>query len=385
VKIARVETTLLHQWLIVEVVTDDGITGIGQSAYWGYPDACERVAVALGELLIGEDPLRRNELWLRMFRSAPFRGGVITSAIASLDIALWDIAGKHFGVPCYTLMGGPVRDRIRLHGVMEAGSDERIAGVDAYLAEAQRYISNGFTAIKFDPLVDGVGGFHTETYSKMLDHAISIVGSVRDAVGWETDIAIEMHRKFGPGEAVDFARELRPFRVYMYEDALPPDSTASWAELAAKVDLPVGAGERTDTIYEFKELLAQGTLQFVRPDVGIAGGLTHCLKIAAIAEAHHAQVLCHNFIGPLLTAATAQLYAAVTNVSTFEYTLLDEEEPRTLLLEEGVRRDGGYLCLPEGPGLGVTLAEGWKERYAPFARWRPSGGARRLDGSLYAR
>ena len=116
-RIERVETALVHEWLVVTITTETGLVGVGQSAFWGFPDACERVVDSYRELLVGEDPMRTTHLWLSMYRSAPFRGGAITSAVAAVDIALWDIKGKHFGVPVHVLLGGPVRDRVRLHAV----------------------------------------------------------------------------------------------------------------------------------------------------------------------------------------------------------------------------------------------------------------------------
>ncbi|HVO53009.1 MAG TPA: mandelate racemase/muconate lactonizing enzyme family protein [Solirubrobacterales bacterium] len=384
-KIERIETALVHEWLIVTVTTDTGLTGIGQSSYWGFPDACERVVDSYRDLLIGEDPLRTNHLWLKMYRSAPFRGGVITAAIAAIDIALWDLRGKHFEAPAHVLLGGPVRDRVRLHAVLATGWLEERSTVDEVVREASEAVAEGFTAIKFDPFPDGAKGFQTDSYARMMKGAVECVAAVREAVGWDVDIAIEGHRKLGPGEAVDFGRELEPFRIFMYEDALPPDSLASWREFTDKVTIPVGTGERNDTIWEFRELLEDGTAQFVRPDVGMAGGLTACMKIAAMAEAYHAQLICHNYVSPLVTAATVQLYAAVTNVGTFEYTLLDEREPRTRLLRRGLVREGGFLLVPDGPGLGVELADGWREQLGEFSRWRPHPLARRTDGSIYSR
>jgi galactonate dehydratase len=384
VKIAKITTALVHEWLLVEVTTDDGIVGIGQSAYWGFPDACERVIDSFRDLLVGEDPLRRNHLWNLMYRSMPFRGGVLTSAIAAIDIALWDVAGKHHGVPAHVLMGGPVRDRVRLHAVMASGWLDERTSLDDVVAEARHLVEEGFTAVKFDPFPDGRLGFQADSYARMLRSGVEAVAAVREAVGWDVDIAIECHRKFGPGEAADFARQLEGFGIYMFEDALPADSTASWAELAPKVRIPIGTGERNDTIYEFRELLAGGIV-YARPDVGTAGGLTPSLKIAALAEAHHAQVICHNYVSPLLTAATLQLYAAIGNAGTFEYTMLDEQEPRSFLLQKPLERDGGWLKVPQEPGIGVSLADDWRERLGDFKRWRPHLMWPRPDGSLYLR
>ena len=217
------------------------------------------------------------------------------------------------------------------------------------IREARAAVDEGFEAIKFDPFHDGdTTAYQTDSYARMIKSAAECVGAVREAVGWDVDIAIEGHRKLGPGEAVDFGRELEPYRVFMYEDALPIDSLAACREIAPKISLPVGLGERNDTIWEFRELLEDGVAQFVRPDVGLAGGFTACMKIAAMAEAYHAQLLCHNYTSPLLTAATLQLYAAVSNVATFEYTLLDEREPPHLAAAGGPAARGRISAGPAG-------------------------------------
>lgn len=384
-RIESVETQLVYQWCFVRVRTDTGREGVGQSAYWGFPDAVERVIDGLRPVLIGQDPLEIGRLWQRMYRSVPFRGGVLTSAVAAVDLALWDLAGKHFEVPAYQLMGGRHRERVRLHLVLATGWLTERTRVEDVVAEAGAAVEAGFTAIKFDPFPEGPNGFQTDSHARMFRSGRECVAAVRDAVGWDVDIAIEGHRKLGPAEAVAFAHELTPFGIYMYEDALPPDSVDSWGDLAARTPLALGAGERNDTIYEFRELLARGAAHFVRPDVGTAGGLTQGLKIAALAEAHHAQVICHNYVSPLLTAATLQLYAAIPNVGTFEYTLLDEQSPRNLLLKKPLVREGGYLTIPEAPGLGVEVVDDLAEQFGPFARWRPQQEVIRPDGSLYTR
>ena len=382
--IATIECHLVHEWLIVEVITEGGLRGIGQTGYWAYPDACIPVIDSYRDLLVGRSALARNELWLRMFRSLPFRGANVVSAIAAIDIALWDLAGKHYGVPTYELLGGPVRDKARLHAVLATGWLEDGSDPTALIDEAKAAVAEGFTAIKFDPLVDGPEGFTHQTHARMLKQATEIVAAVRETVGWDIDIAIEAHRKLGVAEAVELGEMLAGLGVFMYEDALPPDSLAAWAQLCAKTRIPIGTGERNDTIYEFRELL-DGGVAFVRPDVGMAGGISHTVKIAALAEAHHAQLLCHNYVSPLITAATLQVYAAVTNVATLEYTLLDEQAPRTQLLKEPLRRDGGYLRLPTGPGLGVELADDFADRLGPYVPWRPHLINTRPEGSIHAR
>jgi galactonate dehydratase len=384
-RIAEVETVLAHEWLFVRIRTDDGVEGVGQSAHWGYPDATERVVAGFSDLLVARDPLAIGRLGLELYRSAPFRGGVVSGAVAAVDIALWDLAGRLLEVPVHQLLGGAHRDRARLHAVLGSGWFDDRSTVDDVVAAVERAVGLGFTAVKFDPLPEGPNGFQGDSWSRVLAHVVETVGAVREAVGWDVDLMVELHRRFSPGEAVAVAAELERFRLYFMEDPLPIDSVDSWGEIASKIRIPLAQGERTHTIWEFKEVLARRAADFVRPDVGLAGGITHCVKIAALAEAHHARLVAHNYVSPLLTAATAQLYAVVPNVGTLEYTLLDEEDAaRGSLLATPLVREGGYLRIPDAPGLGVELAPDLPG-LGSFQRWRPLQLLECPDGSVYTR
>ncbi len=384
-KIERIETVLAHEWMFVRIHTDSGHVGTGQTAYWGFPDACERIVDSFRDFLIGRDPRQIGLLWQEMYRTVPFRGGALTGAIAAVDIALWDLKARSLGVPVYELMGGRQRSKVRLHAVLATGWQDRESSIDAFVQAAAEAVAEGFTAIKFDPFAEGGEGFHTMSHSRRVNQAIETVAAVREAVGRDVDIALELHRKFGTNETLAFADRIGEFNIYMLEDSLQPDSMDSWGVLADKVRVPMGAGERQDTIYEFKELLARDAAHFVRPDIGTAGGFTACLKIAGMAEAHHAEMIFHNYVSPLLTAATLQICAAVPNVRTLEYTLMDEQAPRNKLLKKPLVRDGGWLVVPDGPGLGVDVVDDLQAVLGPFTRWRPNVTWRNQDGSLYAR
>lgn len=374
-KITAVETILYFQWLVVRVRTDAGVTGIGQTAYWGWPSAIAPIISSFEEILIGEDPLRVEHHWQRMYRLKPFRGGALSGAVAAVDIALWDIAGQALGLPIYQLLGGRQRDRVRLHLLIDGDSTEAVVA-NALAAKAE-----GFTAIKFDAFPTGVP--ERETYTRAVQVVVDRVAAVREAVGWDIDLIVELHREVGPGEAVVIARELEPFRLYFLEDPLMPDSEDTFGEIAQRISIPLAVGERNYSIHEFRELLTKG-VRFVRPDVGLAGGITQCRKIAIVAESFHAQVAAHNFFSPLLTAASVQLYASIPNTATLEYLEWEEQSPRNEQLVAPLRRDGGYIAVPDAPGLGVTLNEAMFERY-PYKDWDPSGVRLRTDGSVYIR
>jgi galactonate dehydratase len=374
-KIVAVETLLYFQWMVVKVRTDTGITGIGQTAYWGWPSALVPIVDSFRAILLGEDPLRVEHQWQRMYRLKPFRGGALSGAVAAVDIALWDVAGQALGLPVHQLLGGRQRDRIRLHLVIGGNS------IEGLVANALKAKDDGFTAIKFAAFPTGVP--ERETFTRAVQVVVDRVAAVREAVGWETDLIVELHREVGPGEAVVIGRELEPFRLYFLEDPLMPDSEDSFGEIAHRIDIPLAVGERNYSIHEFRELLTKGA-RFVRPDVGLAGGISQCRKIAAVAESFHAQVAAHNFLSPLLTAASVQLYASIPNAGTLEYIHWEEQAPRNEQLVEPLRREGGYLAVSDAPGLGVTLNDDMVGRY-PFEDWDPSGVRLRTDGSVYIR
>jgi galactonate dehydratase len=384
-RITDIDTVAMHHWVFASVHTA-AASGTGQVGWWAFPDAALPIIDALRPVLVGQDARDTGRLWVEMYRAAPFRGGALMSAIAALDQALWDVKGRLLGLPAYQLAGGRHRDRAELMVLLGMSDWPASATTASLVAEARHWVSLGFRAVKFDPLLEGDGeAFHRQSYAGRIRQLTEVAAAVRDEVGWDVDIALELHRKLGPGETVAAASAVQKLRVLMIEDPLPPDSIAVLAELRNHVSVPVGAGERQDSIYRFAELLDTGLPEFVRPDIGTAGGLTNCLKIAALAEARHRRILCHNFHSPFLTAATLQLYAAIPNAGLLEWSPLDELEPRTALLASGPRRDGGTLVVPDEPGLGATLDPDAPTRLGPFQRIGVQGGWRLPDGSNHYR
>ncbi|NBX46876.1 MAG: mandelate racemase/muconate lactonizing enzyme family protein [Chloroflexi bacterium] len=234
----------------------------------------------------------------------PFRGSVLSGAVSAVDLALWDIKGKHFGVPVWELLGGKSRDKVRLYLLMGGDTPESAA------ANARAAVDDGFTAIKFDPIPHGFGDM---TLHALVAGVEANVEAARDAVGGRADIILELHRKLTPLQAIPVAEAVRRFQPLFIEDPIQIDSIQSQGEISKRINAPFANGERLHTIWEFRELLVAGGTQFVRPDVGLAGGLTHVKKIAAIAESFHAAVVTHNFLTPLLTAASIHLDVSIPN------------------------------------------------------------------------
>ena len=375
-KITDIETIFVDRYLFVQVHTDEGITGLGESGAWGYLEPSAAVVEKWKDYLIGQDPLRIEHHWQYLYRWSHFRGAAIMGALSAIDIALWDIAGKHLGVPCYQLLGGKCRDKARVYyHVFGRTKEELIAGC----VEAKEM---GFTAVgHLTPFLDEpreVPYFKTHV-DKMRD-AIETVGQYREAVGNEVDLCIEIHRRLAPHEAIVLARGIEPFHPFFYEDPILPDSMDAMALVAQNIHIPIATGERLHTIYEFEMLLRRGAVQYVRPDVCMAGGLTHSKKIAALAEAHHVGVVPHNPLSPVSTAACLQLAACIPNFAIQEYPKGELEPPKSEMVETTLRVEDGFLIIPDAPGIGITLAEDAAERY-PY-RKREVHTRLHLDGSV---
>lgn len=372
VRIASVESFLLGDMHLVRIREENGLAGLGQSACWAYPEAVDAVVHAFRPHLQGADPFRVEHHWQYLYRMGPFRGSILGGAISAVDLALWDLKGKALGVPVWELLGGRYRDRIRLHRIIGG------AGTEELVANARSAVADGFTALKFMPLPPD---YADRALPGMIEAMEERVEAVRSTAGLEVDLILELHRSLTPLQALSVVDALRPFRPLFVEDAIQIDSIQSQGELARRFTVPFGNGERMHTIWEFRELLERGGPQYVRADPGLAGGLTHCKKIAAIAEAHGAAVVTHNWIGPVLTAACVQLDTCIPNFVVQEYVPEVDEGPVGAPFRSTLIRDGGYLEVPDAPGLGVELDEAWEGGIRILSR-ALTDIPLRLDGSV---
>jgi galactonate dehydratase len=357
-KIEALEWMQMGRWFYLLVHTEEGITGLGEGGVHGYPEAIGGVLAAWKPYLLGQDPLRIEHHWQFLYRNAHFRGAVIGSALSALDIALWDIAGKRFGCPSYQLLGGRCREKVRLY--LHIGGET----AEALAADARRAVAAGFTAVRFTPFPRN---YTQLRYAELLEEILARVAAVREAVGNGVDLCVEIHRRMDPHHAFGLARELAKFRPYFLEDPILPDSVQNMAALQREIEVPIATGERLHTLWEFNELLAARGCRFIRPDVCLCGGLTHAKKIAAIAEAYHAGVIPHNPLSPVSTAACVQLDACIPNFALQEYTG-EDRPPKSEIVKEPLVREGGYLLVPDRPGIGVELNLEAARRYPPVAR-----------------
>jgi len=345
-RIADVESKVVRAAHYVRVITEEGKVGIGQSGCWAYPHAVDSVINAFRHYLRGKDARAIEHHWNHLYRMGPFRGAVLTSAVSAIDIALWDLAGQRLNAPIYELLGGPTRERIRLH-LLLGGST-----TDELLQAAAEAVSLGFTAVKFDPLPSNVQDLSARN---LLAAATESADAVRSAVGPDVDIIFELHRKLSPLQAPQVMNALLRFDPLFIEDPIQIDSLSQQSAVARNHNGPIGGGERLHTIWEFSDLLELGGAQYVRPDLGTGGGISHVRKIAAIAEAHHSVLVTHNCLGPILTAAAAHVDAAIPNALVQEYSLVDEQITASGAVDTGFTRDGGWLTLSDRPGLGVNV------------------------------
>ena len=370
-KIDKIESCFIRNGYVIRIHTDTGISGVGQTACWGYPEAVDSIINTFKKHLIGQNPLRIEHHWQYLYRMGPFRGTALSGAISAVDIALWDIKGKHFGVPIWELLGGNCRDKIRLH-LLGGGSTP-----ETMFDAAKAAVEEGFTALKFDPVV---GGFQDMTVDRLVKTARDIVAAAREGGGPDLDLIVEVHRKLTPMNSIVLESALAPFNLYFIEDPIQIDTITTQAELAKRMTTPLAVGERNVSIWEFRELLEAGGPQYVRPDLGLAGGISHCKKIAALAEAYHSAVVTHNFLGPLITAASLHLDTSIPNFITQEYTKGDESEAFAVY-KVAYQREGGYIPIPEAPGLGIELDDSLIEEN-PYQPMNTGTTPLREDGSV---
>jgi galactonate dehydratase len=367
-KITDVRAKRVSYFTFVKVETDEGLSGAaemhGGSGGSGMPRMTMAAVEYFAEYLIGKDPLQIERHWQHMFRRCLFRGGSDTmAAIGAIDIALWDIKGKAAGLPVYSLLGGPTREKVRLYTHLRGDSPQELAD------HARACVEEGYTAVRLYPFGDsGNGrnqGLETMTLGGMIRSAVARVSAVREAVGPDVDVMIDAVNRLTPPEAIAVGRALGPCGLYFFEDPIEPENMEIWGQVAASIPMPIATGERIYTIYQFKDLLNQRGAAYVRPDISLVGGISACKKIAAIAEAHYVGVVPHNPSTSLFSAPCVQVAAAINNLPVLEYTGDEHVPPKSDMVKEPLKREGGYLLVPTAAGLGVELNEEAFKHYPP--------------------
>jgi galactonate dehydratase len=359
VKIAKVEPLFVDRFLFVRVTTSDGIEGLGESGAWGHLEASAEAVRKFAEYLVGKDPRQIEHHWNVMYRFQQFSGAAIGGAISAIDVALWDIKGKHYDTPIHELLGGAMRSRARLYSHCKGKTPEHL------VQKAGKLKGMGFNALGYlNPLLEeGNEQPWFQTHAEKLGEAARNIEAVRHAVGPSVDICVEIHSRMSPAEAVTFGHLIRDYLPMYIEDPVRPGNPDAMAWVADHMPVPIATGERFTNLQQFQTLLGRRGVEYVRPCISICGGITAGKKIAALAEAFDTQVVFHNPVSPVNLAACLQLDAAIPNFAIQEY-------PRESVEFEG--RDGlrgshivsglaepenGFLAIPQGAGLGVSIPD----------------------------
>lgn len=365
-KITRVETHVcnarMRNWIFVKVITDQpGLWGWGEATLEWHTRSVVGAIDDLSQLVVGEDPRRIEHLWQMMNRQHFWHGNNVVrgTAISGIDIALWDILGKIHGVPCHELLGGRVRDFIRLYSHLGGGKME-----DFYQTkpdDAQRFaelalksVEEGFSAFKSMavPITDTLEGLQPIHYAE------ACVAAMREAVGANVDIMVDCHARPSPRMGMQFAKALEPYGLYFFEEPCWPEHMTDIAQIQQSVTTPIATGERLTSIHAFRDLLSLRAASVIQPDIVHCGGITAALKIRAMAEAHGVSIAPHNPQGPVSTAASLEFGFATPNYIICE-TVHNDVPWREEIVQEGflINKSNRTVTPSTKPGLGIEINE----------------------------
>lgn len=341
------------RWLFLKIDTDQGLSGWGEPIVEGRADAVRAAVEEFEKYLIGKDPMRIEDHWQVMYRSGFYRGGPETmSAIAGIDQALWDIKGKAYNAPVYELLGGACRDKLRVYRWI--GGD-RPSDIQAAALEAR---SQGYSAVKMNATEE----LHYIDSFKKVEAVCQRVAAIRDALGYDLDVAVDFHGRVHKSMAKVLAKELDAFHLMFIEEPVLSQNNEALREIARYTSTPISTGERMFSRWDFKNLLQDGYVDIIQPDLSHAGGISECKKIAAMAEAYDVAVAPHCPLGPVALSACVQLDICTPNVFIQEQSLGIHYNKGGDLLDyikdpSIFQYKDGYIELLQGPGLGVEVNE----------------------------
>lgn len=369
------------RWLFLKIETDAGVTGWGEPIVEGKARTVEAAVKELGDYLVGKDPRLIEDHWTVMHRGGFYRGGsIMMSAIAGIDQALWDIKGKALGVPIHELLGGKLRDRVKVYSWIGGDRPDEVA------QGARDVVANGFMALK----MNGTEELQIVDSHDKIDAAVERVARVREAVGPNIGIAVDFHGRVHRPMARVLVKELEPYRLMFIEEPVLSEHREALREIAALGSSPIALGERLYSRWDFKSVFEEGVVDIIQPDLSHAGGITECRKIAAMAEAYDVAVAPHCPLGPIALAACLQLDAVSYNAFIQEQSLGIHYNASNDLLDYAVNKDvfryeDGFVAIPDGPGLGVNVDEAyvierakeghdwhnpiWRHQDGSFAEW----------------
>jgi galactonate dehydratase len=378
-KITRLTTFLVPpRWCFLKIETDEGIVGWGEPVLEGRAKTVAAAVEELSDYLIGKDPRQIEDHWTVMYRGGFYRGGGIhMSALAGIDQALWDIKGKALGVPVSELLGGRVRDRIKVYSWIGGDRPSETA------AAAKAAVDRGFTAIKMNGTEELQ---YVDTLDKV-ERCLQNVAAVREAVGPYVGIGVDFHGRVHKPMAKILMKELDPYKLMFIEEPVLSEHYEALKELAPLTSVPIALGERLYSRWDFKRVLSEGYVDIIQPDPSHAGGITETRKIASMAEAYDVALALHCPLGPIALAANLQLDAVCYNAFIQEQSLGIHYNGVNDLLDYVINPEvfayqDGMVAIPKGPGLGIEVNEDYvRERATEGHRWR-NPVWRHADGSF---
>lgn len=348
-------------WLFVVLQTDSGICGVGEA--YGAPFRAQTVAAMMADLCerlaVNANPFEIEKLWRRAYSGAYTQRPDLSlgSVLSAVEMACWDIIGKETGKPAHALLGGQVRDKLRTYTYLypkEGDKADVYSDPHAAAMRAAECVAEGFTAVKFDPAGPYTAFDPRQLRLEDMSRSAEFVRQIREAVGDKCDLLFGTHGQMTPSSAIRLARQLEPYSPLWLEEPVPPENPAAMAKVASATSIPVAAGERLTTKYEFASLLSHGAASILQPNLGRCGGLLEAKKIAAIAETHQAQIAPHLYCGPVVGAANMQLAACIPNFLILE-GIQKWDGFSAEILKNPLQWEDGFLRVPDAPGLGVEL------------------------------
>jgi galactonate dehydratase len=365
------------RWLFLKIETDEGIIGWGEPVIEGKAATVKAAVEELMQYLMGKDPMDIEDHWNVLYRGGFYRGGpILMSALAGIDQALWDIKGKFYGAPIHQLLGGKARNTIKVYSWI--GGDRP---ADVGMA-AKKIVSHGFTAVKMNATEELQ---YIDSFQK-IDEAIKRIAAVRNEVGPSIGIGIDFHGRVHKPMAKILAKELEAFHPMFIEEPVLPENNEALREIANHVSIPIATGERMFSRWQFKNLLTDGYVDIIQPDLSHAGGITECKKIISMAEAFDVAAAPHCPLGPIALAACLQVDATCHNAFIQEQSLGIHYNQGSDLLDYLVDKkvfqfNEGFVKIPEGPGLGIEIDEEHVKKMATEGHnwknpvWRHSDGS----------
>lgn len=342
------------RWQFLAIDTDEGVTGWGEPVLEGRADSVAATVKELSPYIIGQDPRKINDLWNILYRGGFYRGGGIhMSAISGIDQALWDIKGKWLNQPITELLGGTCRDKMKLYSWVGGDESHNI------IEQMESALSNGFDTFK----LNGCEKLKQIDSYRQIDKAVEKIAKLRDHFGTKVDFGLDFHGRVSSAMAPVLIKELEPYRPLFIEEPVLPDFAEQYSRLAAKTSIPLAAGERMFSRYEFKNIFAQGGLKIIQPDLSHAGGITECVKIASMAEAYDISIAPHCPLGPIALASCLAVDFISSNAMIQEQSIGIHYNKNSIELTDYVRNKDDFIyeegCIKPltKPGLGVVVDE----------------------------